>query len=288
MSGSGEEDVVKNIALDDVRGFYQRWVRPNNATIVVTGDITMAELTARLEKQFAGWQKGETPKKVIPEVKTANNGKLFLIDRPESPQSMIVAGYLAQKYGELDETAIEQMNNVLGGDFTSRINMNIREDKHWSYGARSMMQNTRGQRPYLVYAPVQTDKTKESVQEIVKELNAFVGDKPLTQAEFDKTKQNSSMGMAGMWETNAAVNASARTIVKYGLADDYWKTYSDRLSKLSLQDLQKVAKSIVQPNNVGWFMAADAQKVLPGLKELGVEIIQIDANGQPIAKKAKP
>ncbi|MCK6693911.1 MAG: insulinase family protein, partial [Thermoanaerobaculia bacterium] len=288
MSGTGEEDAVRAMTLDDVRGFYQRWMRPNNATIVVTGDITMPELLDKLEKRFGKWSKGEVPKKVIPEVKSANNGKIFLIDRPESQQSMIMAGYLTKPYGQLDETAIEQMNNVLGGDFTSRINMNIREDKHWAYGAGSFIQNTAGQRPYLVFAPVQTDKTKESVQEIMKEVKQFVADKPMTQAEFDKTKQNTVMGMAGMWETNAAVNASARNLVKYNLKDDYWKTYSQRVQNLSLKDVQSVAKTIVQPNDMGWFMAGDAEKVTPGLEQLGMEIIQIDAEGKVVTKKAKP
>jgi predicted Zn-dependent peptidase len=289
MSGSGEEDIVRTLSLDDIRGFYQRWLRPNNATIVVSGDITMPELVEKLEKRFGSWQKGETPKKVIPEVKTANSSnKIFLIDRPESQQTMIVAGYLTKPYGQMDEAAIEQMNNVLGGDFTSRINMNIREDKHWSYGAGSFVQNTRGQRPYMVYTSVQSDKTKESVQEIVKEVNAFVGEKQMTQAEFDKTKQNTVLGMAGMWETNGAVNASARSIVKYGLSDDYWKTYSGRVQKLTLADVQKVAKSIVQPGNLGWFMSGDAEKTLPGLQQLGMEVIQIDASGKVVTKKAKP
>jgi predicted Zn-dependent peptidase len=264
-------------------------MRPNNATIVVTGDITIEELTTKLEKSFGAWQKGESPKKVIPEVKTAaSSNKIFLIDRPESQQSVIVAGYLTKPYGQMDETAIEQMNNVLGGDFTSRINMNIREDKHWSYGSRSFIQNTRGQRPFLVMAPVQTDKTKESIQEVVKEVNAYVGDKPITQTEFDKTKQNTVLGMSGMWETNAAVNSSVRDMVKYNLPDDYWKKYSAKVQGLTLKDVQATAKSIVQPNNLGWFLAGDAAKTLPGLQQLGMEVIQIDVNGKPVNKKAKP
>jgi predicted Zn-dependent peptidase len=180
------------------------------------------------------------------------------------------------------------MNNVLGGDFTSRINMNIREDKRWSYGARSTIQNTRGQRPFVVFAPVQTDKTKESIQEVIKEVNMFVGEKQMTQAEFDKTKQNTVLGMSGMWETNAAVNGSVRDIVKYNLSDDYWQKYSAKVQNLSLKDVQSTAKTIVQPNNLGWFMAADANKTMPGLKELGMEIIQIDANGKIVKTKPKP
>ncbi|MEI6411796.1 MAG: pitrilysin family protein [Bacteroidota bacterium] len=289
MTGTGDEVSVKNTTLEDVRGFYQHWIRPNNATLVVTGNLTMEELVAKLEKRFGAWQKADVPKKVIPEVKTANSsGKIYLIDRPESEQSMIIAGYLTKPYGQLDETAIEQMNNVLGGDFTSRINLNIREDKHWSYGASSFISNTRAQRPYLVFAPVQTDKTKESVQEVMKEMKNFVGDKPMTQAEFDKTKQNTVLSTAGMWETNGRVNGSVIQIVKYGLADDYWKQYSNRVQKLTLPEVQNVAKTMVQPNNLGWFMAGDAEKIMPGLKELGIEIITIDATGKPVKKKANP
>ncbi len=287
MSGSGEEDIVQSLTTSDVRSFYDKWIHPNNATIVVTGDITMKEVVEKLEKRFATWKKGDAPKKVIPEVKTANNGKIFLIDRPESQQSMIMSGYLAQKYGELDETAIEQMNNVLGGDFTSRINLNIREDKHWSYGAGSFIQNTKGQRPFMIFAPVQTDKTKESIQEIIKEVNTFVADKEMTQAEFDKTKQNTVMGMSGMWETNAAVNGSARSLVRYNLNDDYWVTYSKRVNALTLKDTREVAKKVIKPANLGWFMAGDSQKVMPGLKELGIEIITIDANGNVVKTEKK-
>lgn len=290
MTGSGEEESVNSITLDDVKNFYGKWLRPNNATIVVTGDISLEDLTAKLEKRFGSWQKGEVTKKVIPEVKTVNTAKkIFLIDRPESQQSMIVAGYLTKPYGQMDETAIEQMNNVLGGDFTSRINMNIREDKHWSYGARSGIMNTRGQRPMFVMAPVQTDKTKESIQEVIKEVNSFVGDKQMTQAEFDKTKQNTVLSMSGMWETNASVNGSLRDIVKYNLPDDYWQKYGGKVQSLTLKDVQSTAKSIVQPDNLGWFLAGDASKTLPGLQTLGLEVIQIDANGKVIpTTKPKP
>ncbi len=286
MSGSGEENTVNSITLDDIRGFHGRWLRPNNATFVVTGDISIEELVAKLEKRFGSWQKADVPKKNIPEVKTAGTtGKIFLIDRPESQQSVILAGYLTKPYGQMDEVALEQMNNVLGGDFTSRINMNIREDKHWSYGTRSFIRNTRGQRPFLVSAPVQTDKTKESIQEIVKELNMFVGDKQITQAEFDKTRQNTVLSMSGQWETNAAVTGSLLDVVRYNLPDDYWKKYSSRVQSLELKDVQSLAKTMVQPGNVGWFMAADAAKVKGGLSELGMEVIQIDANGKLVEKK---
>ena len=133
-----------------------------------------------------------------------------------------------------------------------------------------------------------TDKTKESIQEVIKEVNSFVGDKQMTQAEFDKTKQNTVLGMSGMWETNAAVNGSVRDLVKYNLSDDYWQKYGGKVQALTLKDVQMTAKSIVQPGNLGWFLAGDASKTLPGLQQLGMEVIQIDANGKVVSTKPKP
>jgi predicted Zn-dependent peptidase len=289
MTGTGDEESVRKLNLEDIQGYYKKWLRPNNATMVVTGDISLEDLVAKLEKRFGKWEKGQITKKVIPEVNAAASAnKIYLIDRPESEQSIIMAGYLTKPYGQVDEAAMEQMNNVLGGDFTSRINLNIREDKHWSYGAGSFIQNTRGQRPFLVYAPVQTDKTKESAQEVMKEMKSFVTDKQMTEKEFAKTKQNTVLGMAGMWETNGRVNGSVAKIVKYGLADDYWKTYAQKVQKLTLPEVQNVAKTVVQPNSMGWFLSGDADKVLPGLKELNLEVIQIDAEGKVVTKKVKP
>ena len=288
LSGIGQTTSVESINLSDVKKYYNQWLKPNNATIVVTGDITMAELVSKLEKNFGTWEKATIPKKSIPEVKEMNaKQKIYFIDKPESQQSLIIAGHLTKAYGQLDEVSIEQMSAILGGDFTSRINMNLREDKHWSYGAGTFMLETKGQRPFLIYTNVQTDKTKESVIEIMKEVNDFVGPKPITQAEFDKSKQNTIMGMSGKWETNAAVNYSARNILKYGLKDDYWQTYSSTVQGLSLPSVQKVSQAVVQPNNIAWFMVGDATVVLPTLKDTGLEVIQIDGNGNLIPVKGE-
>lgn len=281
-TGTGDEASVKSIKMEDIRKFYQSWLKPNNATLLVTGDISMAELTALLEKKFGSWQKGDVPKKVIPDTKPNNTNKIVLIDRPESQQSVIIGGYLVNKYGMQNETAVELMNNVLGGDFTSRINMNIREDKHWSYGAGAFLQDTRSQRPYLFYAPVQTDKTKESLQEVQKEMNLIVKDKPITEEEFLKTQKNTVMGLPGTWETNGAVNRSLMNIVKYGLKDDYYQTYDASVRNLKTQDVNQIAKSFVKPMDMGWLLTGDKAKILPSLKELGMEIIEVDNDGNAV------
>jgi predicted Zn-dependent peptidase len=161
--------------------------------------------------------------------------------------------------------------------------MNLREDKHWSYGAGSFVWDAKGQRPLIAYAPVQTDKTKESVQEIIKEFKSFVGDKPMTQEEFDRTKNNTVLQLPGRWETNGAVSRSIEEIVKYGLPDDYYKTYDKNVRALTLDDVRKVGKTLVQPNKLTWFVVGDKAKIMAGLKEVGFsEIIAIDADGNAL------
>jgi zinc protease len=153
--------------------FHQAWLKPNNSTLIIVGATTMAEIKPKLEKLFAGWKPGETPKKNIGIVALPTKPAVYLIDRPGSLQSVIIAGHVAPPSNNPDEVAITTMNRILGGEFSSRVNMNLREDKHWSYGARTFIPGARGQRPFMGYAPVQTDKTKESMIELAKELRAL-------------------------------------------------------------------------------------------------------------------
>jgi len=124
---------------------------------------------------------GDVPKKNIAEVQPQKKSVVYLIDRPDSLQSVILAGHVAPPKSNPDEIAIETMNNILGGTFTSRVNMNLREDKHWSYGAFTFLWSAQGQRPFIAYAPVQTDKTKESLIELNKELRSILDKQPITE-----------------------------------------------------------------------------------------------------------
>lgn len=289
LTGSGYESTVQAMTREDVVKFYDSWIRPNNATLMIVGDLDLNELVPMLEKRFGAWEKGKTPKKNIAEVNTSSKGKLFLMDRPESQQSVIIGGYLIDPYGKIDEVARETAVNVLGGEFTARINMNLREDKHWAYGAYAFTQQAKGQRPMLAYAPVQTDKTKESVQEIIKEFEMFVGEKPVTEAEFTKTTGNAILALPGQWETNGAVMGSLNNTIKYGLSDNYYQTYGDKVHNLKLNDVRELSKKIIRPSDLSYFVVGDKEKILPGLKELGLEIILVDADGNPIPEtKAKP
>jgi len=177
---------------------------------------------------------------------------------------------------------LNAMNNILGGDFVSRLNMNLREDKHWSYGAGSLVLDARGQRPFLAYVSVQSDKTKESIEEMVRELTSIIGDKPVTKEEYDRVQQNMILQLPGMWETNNAVANSAVEQTKFNLGDEYYKTYDAKVRKLTLEELQQLSKTVVKPELVNWFVVGDKSKIIDNLKQLNYEIIEVDADGNPV------
>jgi zinc protease len=285
LTGSGTEESTAKITRDDIEKFYKTWFKGNNATIIVVGDTTMAEIKPKLEKLFGNWKEGELPKKNIAKVEQETKNVIYLLDRPGSVQSIIFAGNLTVPRNNPDEIAIQTMNNVLGGQFTSRLNMNLREDKHWSYGARTLLSSARGQRPFFGYAPVQSDKTKESMAEFAKELGAIVKDKPVTQEELAKTKRQQVLELAGNWETIGAISGSIGEIVTYGLPDDYYSTYSEKVKSLELTDVKKSTDEVIHLDRLVWVVVGDLAKIEPGIRELGYgEIRYITPDGKLIER----
>ncbi|MCB0474101.1 MAG: insulinase family protein [Flavobacteriaceae bacterium] len=284
-TGTGYENTVEKLTRDDMVKFYDTWMKPNNATLIITGDVEMKELKSMLEKTIGKWKKGnDVPKITFNSPKLSHKNTLYLIDRPESQQSVILAGNLTKKYGDVSEIALEQAMSILGGDFTSRINMNLREDKHWAYGAFGFVMDAQNERPFLVYAPVQTDKSAESVTELRKEMKDFISTRMATQAELDKVKNNQILKLPGQWETNGSVNNSLYTLVKYNLPDDYYQKYDENVRNLNLKDLQEVSKVVVHPDQVNWFIVGDKAKIIDNLSKLGFDaIIEIDGDGNPVA-----
>lgn len=289
LTGSGTSESLAKVALTDLQKFHQSWFRPNNTTIVVAGDTNLKEIQPLLERAFASWKSGETPKKVIKEVAHQPASSVYIVDRPGAQQSTILVGHVAPPKANPQEIAIETMNNVLGGMFISRINMNLREDKHWSYGASSFTFDAKGQRPFIALAQVQTDKTKESMVEVLKELTGIVGDKPVTQDELRKAQENQTLSLPGSRETVSSVAASMSEIVRFGLPDDYFQTYPQKVDSLSLADVNAAAKTVVRPNNLVWVIVGDRTKIEAGVRELGYgPVAIIDADGNPTSAPSQP
>ncbi len=283
FTGSGSAAGVQKITRDDLVKFHHEWFQPNNATLVVVGDTTLAEITPKLEKVFAGWKPGQTPQKNVAAVKLPAKPVVYILDKPNADQSVIIAANIAAPPNTPDELAIQAMNNVLGGTFGSRLNMNLREDKHWSYGASSFLLGARFQRPFLAFAPVQTDKTKESLVEMNKELRAILADHPVTADELARTQANETLSLPGSRETLDSVGNSITNILDSRWPDDYYDTMSGKIRALKTSDLDAAAKQVVHPDNLIWIVVGDRAKIEAAIRELNLgEIHFVDADGNPI------
>jgi zinc protease len=282
FTGSGTEATVSAMTREDMIKFHQTWIRPNNATLVVVGKTTLAEIQPKLERLFAGWKSGSIPTKNVGTV-GATTQTVYIMDKPGALQSVILAGHTAPPQNNPNEIAIDMMNTALGGSFTARINMNLRENKHWSYGAQSLLWQARGQRPFLVYAPVQTDKTKESMAEVAKELTDVLSARPVSEDEWKKVRESKILELPGSWETMNAIAASINEIVRFGYADTYFQTYAERVSGAKLSDLNAAAQQVVKPSNVVWVVVGDRAKIEAGVRELGYGDVRfLDSDGKVV------
>jgi zinc protease len=283
FSGSGTEASVGKLTREELVKFHQTWFKPDNATLVIVGDTTLAEIRPKIEALFSSWKPASVPKKNLSTVALADKPSVYIIDKPGAQQSVILAGHAAPPKSNPDEIAITTVNTVLGGVFISRLNMNIREDKHWSYGAGSFLPNARGQRPFIAYAPVQSDKTKEAVSEILKELREVIGTRPLDADELAMAKSNLTLSLPGSWETNDAVSASINEIVEFQLPADYYATYPAKIRATTLDDTKRAAAGLVHPGSIVWVVVGDREKIEKGLRELNLgELRFIDADGNPV------
>jgi zinc protease len=286
LTGSGTEQSVSRMTREDLARFHRTWFKPNHATLVIVGDVTLAELEPKLARAFSRWQAGEVPQKNIGTVADQPRPLIYLLDRPGAEQSTIFAGNLAAPKANPREYAIEAMTALLGGQFTSRINMNLRENKHWSYGAFTLIWDARGQRPFIAYAPVQTDKTKESMIEVDRELRGILGPRPVTADELAKAQANLTLTLPGNWETMDAVKGSLEQMVTFGLPDDYFETYAQRVRALTIPDAAAAAQETIRPDHLVWVVVGDRSKIEAGIRELNWgEMRFLDADGKPLAAR---
>jgi zinc protease len=284
-TGSGTEAAITGLTRDDLVKFHSDWIRPDNATIFMVGDITLAEATAALETSFGDWAAPATPvpAKNITEVAMPEKGKVIIVDKPGSPQSLILAGHLFPATGDENYLTHEMANNILGGEFTARVNMNLREDKGWAYGAYTITFDARGQRMWLVYAPVQTDKTKESLAELGKEFTAYLGDKPATQEELSRLIVKNTSEMPGQFETAGAVLGSLLSNDRFGRSNDYVPSLKAKYEALNIDAVKAAAQQHIQPEKLVWLIVGDRAQIEAGIKELNLGEVEVwDADGNKV------
>ena len=283
FTGTGTEASVNKMTREDLAKFHETWFKPNNATLLVVGDTSLTELKPKLEKLLASWKPGDVPQRTVPQVAEPAKDVVYLIDRPGSGQSVIFGAQLAPPQNDPDALALQLVNDIFGGKFSSRINMNLREDKHWSYGVRSVLAGAKGQRPYISISAVQTDKTKESMVELVKEYNNVVGSKPITEEEFKDEQTNATLALPGSFETVQQLSGAYGNILQFGLPEDYYNTFTQKALALTPDRANEIAKKYILPDHLIWVVVGDMSKVEAGVRELNLgEVHKIDADGNPV------
>ncbi|MGE0407830.1 MAG: M16 family metallopeptidase [Amphiplicatus sp.] len=276
FTGSGTEESIKALTREDMAHFHETWLRPDNASIFVVGDTTMAEMKPLLERAFGAWRApaANVPSKNIATV-ARGKGRVILVDKPGAPQSLILAGDIAPPGDAPNIVAISAMNDVLGGQFSARVNMNLREDKHWAYGAYTYLAGAKGQRPFLVRAPVQTDKTKESIAELLRELKAIKSTRPPTEAELRRVTFNNVRSLPGEYETSRDVLGSLMSSAVYGRPWNYPETLKARYESLDRAALIAAAAEVLHPESLVWIVIGDREKIEAGVRSLNLGPIEI-------------
>lgn len=280
--GSGYVESVSSISRDDLTGWHQTWFKPGSSTLIVTGDTNMAEIKPLLESTFGPWKAGTAPRKNLSEVANTVGKRIYLIDKPNAPQSTILAAHVTEPRGQTVDLAAEPLFRNFGGMSTSRLNRNLRLDKHWSYGVAGRLVESRGQQTFFVLAPVQTDKTKESMVEVLKEIKGVAGERPVVGEEFESIMRNMTLRLPGRFETLASLESAALEMVNYNLPTDHWANYARNVRNLSEADLASAGKVFVRPDELVWVIVGDVKKIEAGVRELNFgRIIKLGPDGKP-------
>ncbi|WP_295997702.1 pitrilysin family protein [Rugamonas sp.] len=283
LSGSGTEASVARITRDDLVRYHQAWFKPNNATLLVVGDTTLAAITPLLEKEFGGWKAGEVPKKNIATVTAPERAVVYLMDKPGALQSVIYGVQLAPPRNAPDALPLAVVNNIFGGTFSSRINMNLREDKHWSYGVYASLPPAVGQRLYLSTSAVQTDKTGPALEQLVQEYGNIAGARPITADELHDAQTNVTLGLPGTFETAGQLSGAYATILQYHLPEDYYNSYTATVLALTPEQANAEAARVITPQRLVWLVVGDMAKVEASVRELKLgEVRKLDADGKPL------
>lgn len=277
-------ETVQAITRKDVVGLFDRLFVPNNAALIVVGDTTPDEIVARLETALEGWEPGEPPETTYPEPPSSRPLTVYLVDKPGAAQSVLSVGQVSVPRSTPDYFPLSVMNAILGGQFSSRINLNLREDKGYTYGARSSFAYGRGPGPFEAGASVQTEVTMPALVELMKEIRDITGPRPATSAELVFAKDRLIRGFPSRFETTFGVAGQLEDLVVYELPDDYFTNYQENIEKVTNEDVARVASKYLDPDHMTILIVGDRAAIEPELKTLKyAEVINaLDANGDPV------
>ncbi len=281
---SGTPESVKAITRDDVVALHEKLFLPNNAALIVVGDTTADAIAAKLEKALASWKPGDAPDVSAPEAPSDLKPGVYLVDKPSAAQSVLAVGQVGVPRNTPDYFAISVLNAVLGGQFSSRINLNLREAKGYTYGARSRFDYRLGAGPFEATTSVATGVTRPALAELVKELTDVVGERPVTEAELAFAKDRLVKGFPSRFETNSGMAGALADLVLYGLPDDYYTTFQSKVEGVTPADVARAAVKYLDFDKMAVLVVGDRAAIEEELGELpfAKTIHQLDAEGKPI------
>jgi zinc protease len=253
--------------------FWRQNFVPNNAALVVAGDITMAELKPLAEKAFGGWPSGTPAKTVLGNPDTAT-ARVVIVDKPGAPQTEVRVIGIGAPRSSPDFQAIQVMNMALGGLFSSRINMNLREEHGYTYGASSQFVFRRSAGPFVTGAGVRTDVTAPAVTEILKELRGMA-DKPMSADELRLSKDALARSLPGAFETSSNAAGNFSNVYIYDLGLDYFTRYPARVESVTTEQAQAAAKKYLAPEKLIVVAVGDRAKIEPELKKLNLGTTEV-------------
>jgi zinc protease len=281
---AGDEKSVTALTREDLVGFYAANYVPNNATLVVVGDVDARSVTAKLERAFSGWKAGSLQPEIAVSTNMIAAPGIYLVDKPGAAQSSVSIGQVGAARNNPDYYAIQVMNSILGGGGSARLFMNLREDKGYTYGAYSRFTYRRGAGPFAASGEIQTGSTKESIVEFLKELNGIRGAIPVSQAELENNKQSLIRRFPGGFETVGAISAQLASLIIFGLPDKYYDGYTSQINAVTADDVQRVANKYLDPSKMAIVIVGDKKSIEPGLRELGYPLTYLDADGNTLSQ----
>lgn len=277
---SGTEASVDGFTVADVKDFYSAYYRPNNATMIVVGDVKLREAVRELEKALGGWERKDVREVIAPTPSQPVSTQIFLIDKPNAPQSQIRIGHVGADRKTADYFPLLVMNTILGGQFTSRINLNLRENKGYTYGSRSEFAYRKMAGPFVATGGFRTDVTDSSVVELMKELRR-IGTGDVTEEELEFAKNSLIQRLPQQFETPGAIASRLADIVLYSLPDDYYDSYEESLQKVGLNDVNRVARQYVKLESTIIVIVGDVAKTKERLEKLGYGTVRLcDEKGE--------
>jgi predicted Zn-dependent peptidase len=273
FTGSGNSESVQKLTREDLVAFHRAWIRPEKATLFVVSDQPLGKITKALDVQFGHWTaQGTAGTKPSGGTIAPATPRIVLIDRPGSPQSYILGGQVLPKKGTDDLETLITANQALGTDFLSRINTNLRETKGWSYGVRASINRVAGDVPYIVLAPVQADRTGESIAAIKADMTDFLSTKGITEEERARIINGNILELPGSYETSGAVLSALQRNALYGRADDFYDSLASQYRGMTGAQLDASIRAVLKPDQMLWVVVGDAKIVRPQLEKLGLPV----------------